>query len=152
MCVISLLSFKPGFKVIFTWFEHARIACPLGLMLTSLHFSLYLDSWSVSVIHLCYQNSLPHIFTTVLPKNLLSITNLWTLVLIHLGLSCLDFTDLVFFFSPQELNDISYPQTTRRLQSTKNEFNSRKNEYESMAVIASAEEIAEANKREQYLL
>ena len=109
MCVISLLSFKPGFKVIFTWFEHARIACPLGLMLTSLHFSLYLDSWSVSVIHLCYQNSLPHIFTTVLPKNLLSITNLWTLVLIHLGLSCLDFTDLVFFFSPQELKDISYP-------------------------------------------
>ena len=95
MCVISLLSFKPGFKVIFTWFEHARIACPLG---------------SVSVIHLCYHNSLPHIFTTVLPKNLLSITNLWTLVLIHLGLSCLGFTDLVFFFFfPQELKDISYP-------------------------------------------
>lgn len=41
-------------------------------------------------------------------QSLLSITNLSTLILIHLGLSCLGFTDLVFFFFFQELKDISY--------------------------------------------
>ena len=69
VCVLSVccLNFKPGFKVTFTWFEQACVThwdkCwPLYM------FPLSLDSWSVSVVHLCYQNSFPHIFTTVLPK------------------------------------------------------------------------------------
>lgn len=77
-------------------------------MLTSVHFFPFFGLLiCISHTSLLPEYSFPHSFTTVFPKNLLSITNLWTLVLIHLGLSCLGFTDLVFFF-PQELKDISY--------------------------------------------
>lgn len=52
----------------------------------------------------------------------------------------------------EKLNDITYPQTTRNLQSAKRAFAEKENEYESLALSASPEEIAEANKREQFLL
>ena len=46
----------------------------------------------------------------------------------------------------EKLNSSTYPDNERRLQSK------RKSEYDELALTASAEEIAEANKREQYML
>lgn len=51
-----------------------------------------------------------------------------------------------------KLNDVSYPSTERRLQSAKNEYGSKKKDYEILAASASKEEVAEANKKEQYML
>ncbi len=52
----------------------------------------------------------------------------------------------------EKLNSSTYPDNERRLQSVKSEFSKRKKEYDDLALTASAEEIAEANKKEQYML
>ena len=52
----------------------------------------------------------------------------------------------------EQLNDVKYPAATRRLQNAKIEFNDKKKEYDTLSSSASSDEIAEANKREQYLL
>ncbi|MBQ9266709.1 MAG: hypothetical protein IJ217_00220 [Clostridia bacterium] len=52
----------------------------------------------------------------------------------------------------ERLNTVTYAQTENRLRGAKREFSDRKNEYDTLAASASVAEIAEANKREQYLL
>lgn len=50
------------------------------------------------------------------------------------------------------LNTSTYPAREQRLQSAKSDFASAKREYDNLASTASTEEIAEANKKEQYML
>lgn len=52
----------------------------------------------------------------------------------------------------ERLNDVTYPRTVNRLQSAKKDFSDKRKEYDDITLSASVEEIAEANKREQYLL
>ncbi len=49
-------------------------------------------------------------------------------------------------------NEVKFPSTERRLQSVKNEYKSKKEAYEELTAAASKEDIAEANKKEQYML
>lgn len=49
-------------------------------------------------------------------------------------------------------NEVKFPSTERRLQSVKNEYKSKKEAYEELTATASKEDIAEANKKEQYML
>lgn len=49
-------------------------------------------------------------------------------------------------------NGTEYKDVQRRLEGARTNFNSRKNTYEALAASASADEIAEANKREEFLL
>lgn len=49
-------------------------------------------------------------------------------------------------------NEVKFPSTERRLQSVKNEYKSKKEAYEELTSSASKEDIAEANKKEQYML
>lgn len=51
-----------------------------------------------------------------------------------------------------KLNEDSFTSVTKKLQSVQNEFDQRKELYEETALLATEEEIAEANQREEYLL
>ena len=50
------------------------------------------------------------------------------------------------------LNGAKYNSAKSQLESARQNFNSKKNAYDSLAASASASEIAEANKREEFLL
>ena len=52
----------------------------------------------------------------------------------------------------EESNDNEFSAETRKLQSAKQEFENRKLLYEETALLATEDEIAEANQREEYLL
>lgn len=52
----------------------------------------------------------------------------------------------------EKLNETSFPAAERRLQSAKNDYKSKKEAYEELTSTASKDEIAEANKKEQYML
>ncbi len=52
----------------------------------------------------------------------------------------------------EKLNETSFPSAERRLQSAKNDYKSKKEAYEELTSTASKDEIAEANKKEQYML
>lgn len=71
---------------------------PTGIIITCLQFFLYLGSDLYQSEYLCLPEQSSHIFTNVLPKNLLRKTNQDTC---FDSLSCLGFTDLVFFFFPE---------------------------------------------------
>ena len=52
----------------------------------------------------------------------------------------------------EKLNNTDYKSELNNLESARTNFNSSKKNYEKLAASASADEIAEANKREEYLL